>query len=122
MKQDVKNFVKSCHDCQKRKLVCEKTKAPMLITDTSNKTFQKVAIDIVGSLPETRNGNKYILTTQDQLMKFCTAYPLLDTNITTIADIIINKFIYTFGAPVELLSDQGSNISGEMMKEVARIF
>lgn len=35
---------------------------------------------------------------------------------------IVNKFIYTFGSPTELLTDQGSNISGEMMKEVARIF
>ncbi|KAG5307589.1 CRBN protein, partial [Pseudoatta argentina] len=59
---------------------------------------------------------------QDQLTKFCTAYPLLDTNSTTIADTIINKFIYTFGAPAKLFSDQGSNISGEMIKEVARIF
>ena len=66
--------------------------------------------------------NKYILTTQDQLTKFCIAYPLSDTSNTTIADIIVNKFIYTFGSPMELLSDQGSNISGEVMKEVARIF
>ena len=122
MKQDVKNYVRTCHDCQKRKLVREKTKAPMLITDTPSEAFQKVAIDIVGPLPETENGNKYILTTQDQLTKFCTAYPLSDTSSTTIADIIINKFIYTFGSPAELLSDQGSNISGELMKEVARIF
>jgi transposase InsO family protein len=122
MKQDVKRYIKTCHDCQKRKLVREKTKAPMLITDTPNEAFEKVAIDIVGPLPETEKGHKYILTTQDLLTKFCTAYPLLDTNSTTIADTIINKYIYTFGSPKELLSDQGSNISGELMKAVAKIF
>lgn len=122
MKQDVKNYIKTCYDCQKRKLIREKTKAPMLITDTPSEAFQKVAIDIVGPLPETAKGNKYILTTQDLLTKFCTAYPLPDTNSTTIANMIVNKFIYTFGSPTELLSDQGSNISGEIMKEVARIF
>ena len=122
MKQDVKNFVKTCQDCQKRKLVREKTKAPMLITDTPSEAFQKIAIDIVGPLPETEKGNKYILTTQDQLTKFCTAYPLPDTSSATIADMIINKFIYTYGSPTELLSDQGSNISGETMKKVAKIF
>ncbi|KMQ89530.1 enzymatic polyprotein endonuclease reverse [Lasius niger] len=122
MKQDVKNYIKACHDCQKRKLVREKTKAPMLITDTPSEAFEKVAIDIVGPLPETEKGHKYILTTQDQLTKFCTAYPLLDTSSITIADIIVNKYIYTFGSPKELLSDQASNISGELMKEVAKIF
>lgn len=122
IKQDVKNYIKVCHDCQKRKLVREKTKAPMIITDTPSEAFEKVAIDIVGPLPETERGHKYILTTQDQLTKFCTAYPLLDTNSTTIADKIVNKYIYTFGSPKELLSDQGSNISGELIKEIARIF
>lgn len=122
MKQDVNNYVKACYDCQKRKLVRVKTKALMLITDTPSEAFQKVAIDIVGPLPETEKGNKYILTTQDQLTKFCTAYPLIDTNSTTIADVIVNKYIYTFGSPEELLSNQGSNISGEIMKEIARIF
>jgi len=36
--------------------------------------------------------------------------------------IIINKFIYIFSSLTELLSDQDSNIFGELMKEVARIF
>lgn len=94
----------------------------MLITDTPNEACEKVAIDIVGPLPETGKGNKYILTTQDQLTKFCTAYPLPETSSTTIADTIVNKYIYMFGSPKELLSDQGSNISGEVMKEIARIF
>jgi len=58
MKQDVKNYIKAC---QKQKLIREKTKVPTLITDTPSKTFQKVPIDIVGPLPETKNGNKYIL-------------------------------------------------------------
>ena len=107
MKQDVKNFIKVCHDCQKRKLVCGKTEIPMLITDMPNEAFQKVAIDIVGSLSETRNGNKHILTTQDyQLTKFCRAYRLSDTSSITIADIIINKInSFTFDSPAELLSD-----------------
>lgn len=63
MKEDVKNYVKTCQDCQKRKLVREKTKAPMIITDTPSEAFEKIAIDIVGPLPEANNGNKYILTT-----------------------------------------------------------
>lgn len=122
IKADVKNYVKQCTECQRRKLTREKVKAPMIITDTPSEAFQKLAIDIVGPLPETDKANKYILTTQDQLTKFCTAHALRDTNSTTIADILVNQHICLFGSPKELLTDQGSNISGELIKEIARLF
>lgn len=51
----------------------------MFITNTLSEAFEKVAIDIVDPLPETEIGHKYILITQDELTKFCTAYLLLDT-------------------------------------------
>ncbi|EFN87001.1 Retrovirus-related Pol polyprotein from transposon 412, partial [Harpegnathos saltator] len=99
IKRDVEDYIKACQDCQKRKLVRIKTKAPMLIIDTPSEAFEKVAIDIVGPLPETLNGNKYILTTQGQLTKFCTAYPLSTANSVAIADAIVNKYIFMFGSP-----------------------
>lgn len=41
----------------------------MIITDTSEQSFQKIALDIVGPLTLTEQGNKYILTIQDNLTK-----------------------------------------------------
>jgi hypothetical protein len=40
-------------------------KQPMVITSTSSEPFEKIFLDIVGSFPNTFNGNKYILTIQD---------------------------------------------------------
>ena len=42
----------------------------MIITDTQEKTFDKIAMDIVGPFNITKNNNKYILCIQDQLSKF----------------------------------------------------
>lgn len=42
MKQDVKNYIKVCNDCQKCKLIHEKTKATMLIIDHQKKHFKKL--------------------------------------------------------------------------------
>ena len=42
----------------------------MVITDTPGKTFDKIAMDIVGSFNITKKNNKYILSIQDQLSKF----------------------------------------------------
>lgn len=50
----------------------------MIITDTSIDAFDRVALNIVGPLPETKNGNIYILTMQDDLTKYCMAVALKD--------------------------------------------
>jgi len=38
---------------------------PLAITDTPTRPFEKCALDIVGPLTVTTNGNKYVLTFQD---------------------------------------------------------
>ena len=51
----------------------------MILTDTPRCAFDKIAIYIIGPCQRTKNNNKYILTLQDQLNKFCLAVPLKDT-------------------------------------------
>jgi len=48
----------------------------MIITDTPEAAFNKISMDIMGSLPITNNGNMYILTIQDLLTKYVVAIPL----------------------------------------------
>ncbi len=40
--------------------------------------FYKVALDIVGLLPKTKNGNKYVLVAIDHYSKWCEARPIKD--------------------------------------------
>ena len=57
MKVDIQKYIQGC-------LLCL-TKNPMVITDTPTTAFEKISMDIVGPLPETKSGNLYILTIQD---------------------------------------------------------
>jgi len=43
---------------------------PLTLTDTPTRPIEKCALDIVRPLIVTTNGNKYILTYQDNLTKF----------------------------------------------------
>ena len=70
LKSDIQNRIKKCEDCQRNKLKRKKTKQPMVITDEPGKTFDKIAMDIVGPFNITKNNNKYILSIQGQLSKF----------------------------------------------------
>ena len=94
----------------------------MVITDTPETVFEKIALDIVSPLPKTKDNNEYILTMQDQLSKFSLAAPLPNALATTIADAFIKKFICIFGAPKVVLTDQGRNFLSSLIQKIAKRF
>lgn len=122
LKEDIQRRIQQCLDCQLKKLVRLKTKQPMIITDTPGTVFDKIAMDIVGPLKITNNGNEYILTMQDQLSKFCLAIPLSNTLSSTIADAFVKRWICIFGAPKCILTDQGRNFLSSLIGRVAKRF
>ena len=122
MKKAVEDYIRRCEDCQKKKLVRVKTKQPMILTDTPGRAFDKIALDIVGPLPTTRNGHTYILTMQDLLTKYFVCEPLKQSTSVKVADAFIKKFICQFGAPRAILTDQGANFTGKFMKTIAQKF
>uniref|UniRef100_A0A6V7KDU1 RNA-directed DNA polymerase n=1 Tax=Bracon brevicornis TaxID=1563983 RepID=A0A6V7KDU1_9HYME len=122
LKDDVNKRINQCIDCQLKKLKRNKTRLPMLITDTPSTVFEKIAMDIVGPLPKTQNNNEYILTMQDQLSKFAIAVPLANQTAKTVADAFIKRFICIFGAPKVLLTDQGRNFISSFMQRITKRF
>ena len=109
MKVDIQKYIQGCLQCQIKKLVRVKTKNPLVITDTPTTAFEKISMDIVGPLPETKSGNLYILTIQDNFTKYSLAIPLHNHKVGTIADAFVKKFICIFGSPKGVLTDQGRN-------------
>ena len=61
MKVDIQKYIQGCLQCQLKKLIRFKTKNPMVNTDTPTIAFEKISMDIVGPLPETKSGNLYLL-------------------------------------------------------------
>lgn len=122
MKRDIQEYINQCRNCQIKKLTRIKTKQPMVITDTPGSAFDKVALDIVGPLPQTPQGNEYIVTMQDLLTKYSVGVPIKVANATTIADAFMKQFICRFGAPKMILTDQGSPFMTSLFKIIARRF
>lgn len=122
MKLDIKNFIKQCDSCQKNKLVRKKIRKPMEITTTSSIPFEKIFLDVVGPLPLTENGNKFIITLQDDLTKYSLALPVPNHEAKTIADFLVTRFICTYGIPQSLVSDQGKDFMSNLLNETAKLF
>lgn len=119
MKIHIKKFLKSCPSCQLNKNPNETIKAPMEITTTSEKPFQRLAL--VGPLPLTENGNRFILTMQDDLTKCSYLKALPNHEAKTIAQSLLD-FIMIFGIPESILTDQGTDFTSNVIKELNKLF
>ncbi|XP_011686344.1 PREDICTED: uncharacterized protein LOC105449050 [Wasmannia auropunctata] len=122
MKKDIQKFIQQCRQCQLKKLTRVKTKQPMIITDTPGNAFDKVSLDIMGPLPLTHNGNRYILTMQDLLTKYSVAIPLREATSLSIADAFTKNFICVYSAPKTILTDQGTNFLSALMRNLTKKF
>jgi hypothetical protein len=67
MRREIEEYVRKCKSCQINKSLGSQNRAPMEIMTTAEHPFEKCCLHIVGPLPETPRGNKYILTFQDDL-------------------------------------------------------
>ena len=94
----------------------------MCITDTGIDAWAKVSLDIVGPLAVSKKGNNNILTIMDNLTRFGIAIPIPDTTARTIAEALAEKIIYKFGAPLAILSDNGTNFMSKVMQNFAELF
>ena len=59
-------------------------------------------MDILGPLPTTVHGNKYVLVVGEYFTKRMEAYPMPDSEATTVARLLVNEFIRRFGVPEQL--------------------
>ena len=67
------------------------------------------------------SGNKYILTCQDNLSKFLIAIPIPQQDAETVTREFVMNVVLKFGAPVQLLTDQGSNFLSDLFKSTRKL-
>lgn len=122
MKKDVVDYINTCISCNERKTSKDDNKpVPLEISSTPSKPFQHVAIDVVGPLPLTKNGNKYLLTFQDIFTKYPEAIPMPDQTVETIAKKFVEKIICRHGCPERITSDLGSVFTSDLFKEICKL-
>ena len=119
MRRDVENYVRQCESCQKNK-IHKRNKIPMKITTTAAEPFEKLYMDIV-VLPESNRGNKYGLVVQDDLTRYLIVAPMENQESETVARTFVEHMICKFGAPIELVTDNGTNFVSSLMKNICKI-
>jgi hypothetical protein len=96
MSTDCKLYGKTCPICNRQKKTNKKAKAD-LRQHHSGVPFERIHKDILGPLPVSKLGNKYILVIIDQFTKWIECCPLLNQYAETIARALMDNTISRFG-------------------------
>ena len=120
MYKDIDNWIRSCYSCARRKTPKHKVIAP-LMTMTVPDPFERLSVDILGPLPITSSGNKYVLCFTDHCTRWPILIPVKSIDAATIAKYFYKEIVCNHGCPRFLLSDRGSNFLSKLMLEVCRI-
>ena len=63
----------------------------------------------------------YIFTCIDVFSKWAEAYPIRNKEAATVAKVLVEKVICRFGTPLSILSDQGKEVDGDIMREICHL-
>ncbi len=119
LKNYVQNYCKRCDKCAARKH--GQTKKAPLRQYTVGSPMERLSIDILGPLPETTNGNKYIVVVADHFSKWIEAFALPDQTSETVASVVVREVVCRFGTPLQLHSDQGANFEAKLFQDMVKL-
>ena len=113
--KEITDYVRSCDLCQRVGKGLHPQKAPLKSLPVISKPYDLIAMDIVGPLPKTQSGNRFILTVIDMATHFPEAIALPSHTAADVASALADIFS-RFGFPDRILSDQGTDFMSELMQ------
>ena len=112
-------YIEGCQICQ-RKDRGRKILAPLGDMPQPMGAWHTVAVDVLGPLPQTRKGNKYVIVITDYLTRFVLAVATRDQTAETTADTLMRKFL-EYGLPERLITDNGPNFRSRVLAQMCKI-
>ena len=119
MDMDVKMFVQSCETCKQCKIQ-KNIKYVEYINYEATQMNEILHIDMVGPLPITEPGYKYLVTMVDRFSRYAMAIPVCDMEAMTVAKAMM-RWISIFGPPKICISDQGPNFMSDIFQNLCKI-
>lgn len=125
MERDIRQYVNTCLGCRVHK--APKKKRPGLLHPINPFTQYPdiragdfISCDLVGPLPVSQKGNRYICVITDYATRFALAGGIQKCTALDVAEFIIDRWICQFGGFRVLLSDNGTCYRAQLMKELGR--
>ncbi|GFX72042.1 retrovirus-related Pol polyprotein from transposon 412 [Trichonephila clavipes] len=117
VRSDVEKCCRTCDPCAARRGQRKRTRGRLQLYNVGA-SFERIAFEILGPLPRSADGNNSILVVMDYFTKWPEAYPIPDQEASTVAEVLVQRWISRFGVPVQLHSDQGRNFDSAVCKRL----
>ena len=119
VKKAVQDYCRQCGECQRTspKVTYHNPLIPLPIIETP---FSRIAMDIVGPLPKSSRGHRYILVILDYATRYPEAVPLRSATARAVAREVFLLFSRV-GLADEILTDQGTCFMSRVMREMCKL-
>ena len=113
MKERVWDYISKCDQCQRNSNKPSMQAPELHPVPVPQKVWSQVGMDLIGPLPETERGHKYIVAMTDYFSKFPVAAPLKNKSAAEVTKFLLST-ICTFGCMETLITDQGREFVNEL--------
>ena len=120
MRKDVIEYCQNCLTCLKTNPTYTHQRAP-LCNIISTEFNQRVNCDIIGPLPATHDGNKYILTIVDCFSKYIVCVPIKSMTAEEIANCLLIHWISKFSVFKIFQTDNASDYRSALIKQLCKL-
>ena len=115
MMQDITEYVQSCHTCQTKGDKNKPTPSEIREMPIERLIGGRVHIDTYGEIPVDENGNKYILVFICAFSRYAKMVAVPSKDAVTVAKAFRDAWVCTFGVPLVVVSDNGTEFLNEVM-------
>jgi len=121
MERDVRLRVKQCKICQAIKHGCLPGEAGRRRL-YAGRPWQVVTVNLVGPMPITPRGNRWILVLTDHFTRWADALAISDASAPTVARVLDQNVFCYFGLPEQLHSDQGAQFQSQLQSDLCHLW
>ena len=121
MRKDIRHYVRHCTDCQiagrSRQGLHTDVQHPSHQWSGRIEPFDRWGLDLIGRLPKTPSGNRWIITAVDYATRWPVAKAVPDATAEALAEFIHDELYMHYGSPKEIVTDQGRNLWAPAMSQ-----
>jgi transposase InsO family protein len=117
MVEDIYETVRQCDACARNR-ISERKHTKKLQLFPAKGPLESVAMDILGPLPRTKHGNRFLLAISDRFSKVTKTVPLRTVTALSVARAFCDHWAYAYLPPLSLLTDSGPQFTAKFFLDV----